>query len=329
MGSINLSLAISDYEHTRDLVNGVVKPVGIDLTSFVFEVEEVFFRFIKNREWDISELSLGEYAALRSSGDTSLTAIPVFPSRFFRQSSLCVLTESPLTKAAEIVGIRIGIPEWAQTAGIYARGWIEHDVGIPITAIEWLQAGVNEPGRLEKVKLNLPKGLNYTSKFDKPLSEMLLNGEIDAAMTARSPGPYEQGKGTIRHLLPDWRQVELDYYRNTSIFPIMHVIAIKSEIYEANPWIPMELLKAFELAKERSILRITNYSASRIPIPWGNAIAKESMSEFGNDFYPYGVENNRKTLETYLRYAYEQGVCMKHLSVEELFPSEVQGQFKT
>ena len=329
MTDLRLSLAISDYEHTRDLVHGVVKPMGIELTGLVYEVEEIFYRVAKNREWDLAELSMGKYAAFRSRDDDSLTAIPVFPSRFFRQSSLYVKTDSPLTKASELAGKRIGIPEWAQTASIYTRGWIEHDVGIPLSEIEWVQAGVNDPGRVEKVDLNLPDGVKYTSRPDSSLSALLLNGEIDVAMTARSPRPYENGDGTIRHLLPDWRQVEENYYSDTGIFPIMHVMALRKSVYEANPWVAMELLKAFDAAKARSLRRVTNYSASRIPIPWGYALAEEAIKAFGDDYFPYGINKNRKTLETYLRYAYEQGVCARQLTVDELFPSEVLGEYRT
>lgn len=329
MGDVQLSLAISDYEHTRDLVHGIVKPTGLELTAMVYEVEEIFYRFAKYREWDVAELSMGKYAAFKSQNDSSLTAIPVFPSRFFRQSSLYVKADSPLTDAKELAGKRIGIPEWAQTASIYTRGWIQHDIGIPLSEIEWVQAGVNDPGRVEKVDLNLPDGVRYSSRPDSSLSEMLLDGEIDVAMTARSPKPYEQGDGRLRHMLPNWREIEAAYYRDTGVFPIMHVMAVKSDAYEANPWIATELLKAFEAAKERSIRRLTNYSASRIPIPWGYAIAEDAIAEFGSDFYPYGVEANRKTLELYLQYVFEQGVCARELSVEELFPAEVGGEYRT
>tara|TARA_B100000676_G_C18041217_1_gene825095 strand:- start:918 stop:1907 length:990 start_codon:yes stop_codon:yes gene_type:complete len=329
MGDIRLSMAISDYEHTRDLVSGVVKPMGIELTSLVYEVEEIFYRFTMNREWDVSELSMGKYAALTSQDDTTLTAIPVFPSRFFRQSALYVRDDSPLTKATELAGKKVGIPEWAQTAGIYVRGWIQHDVGVPLRDIEWVQAGVNDPGRIEKVKLNLPDGVRYASRPESSLTEMLLAGEVDAVMTARSPRPYENGDGTIRHMLADWRQVEADYYARTGIFPIMHVMAMKRDVYDRNPWVARELLKAFEAAKDRSLKRAFNYSASRLPIPWGYALAEEAKATFGDDYFPYGVEANRKTLEAYLQYAYEQGVCARPLEVEELFPPEVGGLYKT
>lgn len=329
MSDIRLSLAISDYEHTRDLVHGVVKPMGIELTGLVYEVEEIFYRFTMNREWDVSELSMGKYVALKSQDDPSLTAIPVFPSRFFRQSSLYVRADSPLTKPADMAGKRIGIPEWAQTASIYTRGWIEHDVGIPLSDIEWIQAGVNDPGRAEKVSLNLPDGVRYSARPDSSLTEMLLCGEIDIAMTARSPRPYELRDGTIRHMFPDWREIEAKYYKDTGIFPIMHVMALKSATYNRDPWVAMELLKAFELAKERSLKRVLNYSASRIPIPWGYALAEDAVEEFGHDYFPYGVEDNRQTLEAYLAYAFEQGVCARPLTVEELFPPEVGGHFKT
>ena len=192
-----------------------------------------------------------------------------------------------------------------------------------------MQAGVNDPGRIEKVDLNLPEGIRYKSKPGSSLTEMLLNREIDVAMTARSPRPYENKENTVRHLLPDWRQIEADYYRDTGIFPIMHVIVLKSEVYNQHPWVAVELLKAFLDAKGRSLKRLTNYSASRIPLPWGYALVEDAMVEFGSDYFPYGLEKNRKTLATYLGYAHEQGVCSRLLTVEELFPPEVLGEFRT
>ena len=146
MADLRVTMAISDYEHTRDIVHGVVRPTGIELACFVFEVEEIFYRFTRHREWDVSELSMGKYVALKASGDETLTAIPVFPSRFFRQSSIYVLADSPLAAPEDLAGKKVGVPEWAQTAGIYARGWLVHDVGIPLRDIDWYQAGVNDPG---------------------------------------------------------------------------------------------------------------------------------------------------------------------------------------
>jgi len=329
MADLRVTMAISDYEHTRDIVHGVVRPTGIELACFVFEVEEIFYRFTRHREWDVSELSMGKYVALKASGDETLTAIPVFPSRFFRQSSIYVLADSPLAAPEDLAGKKVGVPEWAQTAGIYARGWLVHDVGIPLRDIDWYQAGVNDPGRVEKVALNLPDGVRYTQVPDRSLTEMLLAGDLDAVMTARSPGPYERGEGTIRHLLADWRAVEEAYYDETGIFPIMHVMAMGADTFRRDRWIAAELLKAFEAAKERSLKRVRSYSASRIPIPWGYDDAERAFARFGVDYYPYGIEANHKTLDAYLQYAHEQGICARRLAAEDLFPEEVRGQYKT
>ena len=161
MAPLTLSFAASEYDHFHDLVSGEVRAEGIALNYLKLSIEEVFFRFTRFREWDLSEMSMGKYSSLKSQGDDSLTAIPVFPSRVFRQSSLYVRADSPLEGARELAGKRVGIPEWAQTASIYTRGWIAHQVGVPLTAIEWVQAGVNQPGRVEKVALRLPDGISY------------------------------------------------------------------------------------------------------------------------------------------------------------------------
>ena len=328
MTDLRLSLAISDYEHARDLVHGVVKANGIDLVSQVFQVEEIFFRFTGHREWDLAELSMAKYVNFRSAEMPLVTAIPVFPSRVFRQSSLYVRDDSPLTRAEDLAGKKVGIPEWAQTAGVYAGGWLMHQVGIPLRDIEWVQGGVNEPGRVEKIDLKLPDGVVYRSVPDRSLTEMLLAGDIDAIMTAHSPTPFERGEDTIRQLLPDWHALEEAYFRETGIFPIMHVIAIRQETFEANPWIAMNLLTAFETAKRRSMDRALTFTASRFPIPWGFLHAARSKELFGEDPFPYGIEDNRTTLEAYLKYAHEQRISDRLLSVDELFPEEVRGRFR-
>ena len=179
MASLKLTFAASEYDHFHDLVSGAVAAEGIELNALNLTIEEIFFRFTKFREWDVSEMSMGKYVSLKSQGDESITAIPVFPSRVFRQSSLYIRSDSPLKGAEELAGKRIGIPEWAQTASIYTRGWLAHQVGVPLTEIEWVQAGVNQPGRVEKVALRLPDGIRYRPEPERSLNDMLLAGDID------------------------------------------------------------------------------------------------------------------------------------------------------
>ncbi|MEC7488629.1 MAG: 4,5-dihydroxyphthalate decarboxylase [Pseudomonadota bacterium] len=328
MSELTLTFAASDYEHTRDLTRGDIQAEGIDLRYLNLQIEETFFRFIKFREWDVSEMSFGKYIALKSQNDQSLTAIPVFPSRVFRQSSLFVVSGSNLQEASDLRGKRIGIPEWAQTASIYTRGWLAHDIGIPLQEIEWIQGGVNDAGRQEKVTLNLPDGVSSTPRPDRSLTEMLLGGEIDCIMSAHPPAPVENADGSILHLYPNYREIEEQYYRDTGIFPIMHVIALRGDVFEQNRWIAKNLLKAFTEAKDRAMLRVQEMTATRVPFAWCYEGAQKARRLFGEDFFPYGVEANRKTLEAFLRYGFEQGVCQRKVEVEELFPEEVQAEFR-
>jgi 4,5-dihydroxyphthalate decarboxylase len=328
MSRLKLTFAGSEYDHVHDLTSGVVRAEGIDLNYLKLTIEDTFFRFTKFREWDVSEMSMGKYASLKSQDDRTITAIPVFPSRVFRQSSLFVRAQGGIKTAADLGGKRIGVPEWAQTASIYTRGWLMHQVGIRLQDIEWVQAGVNQPGRVEKVALKLPAGVRYRSAPDKSLTGMLLEGEIDCVMAAHPPEPFEHGSREIVQLYPNYREVEEQYYRETGIFPIMHVIALRGDTFEANRWIAMNLLRAFEEAKKNSMRRATEFTATRFPFAWCYEAAGRARDLFGEDFFPYGIEPNRTTLGAFLQYGHEQGVCHRLLRVEELFPPEVQAEFR-
>ena len=325
---LHLTLATTDYDHVRDLVNGVVRADGIVLTGFVLPVEEIFFRFIKNQEWDISEMSFGKFIGFASQGNSPFIGIPVFPSRVFRHSAFYVRTDRGIKTAKDLEGKTVGIPEWAQTAGIYARGFLSEAAGVDLTKIKWVQAGMNEAGREEKVEFKLPKNIDYTSRRDTSLSAMLLSGEIDAAISARVPDAFTKSGGKIARLYPDYRAEEMKYYAATGIFPIMHVIALRRAVFERYPWVAMNLYKAFEQAKERSLERINDLTASRIPVPWAASIAGEWSKNFGADPFPYGLEANRKTLEAYCRFAHDQGVTAKKLTPDDLFPKEVRASVR-
>ena len=328
MSRLEITYAASDYEHTRDLTRGDIQAEGIDLRYLHLQIEETFFRFIKFREWDVSEMSFGKYIALKSQDDDTVTAIPVFPSRVFRQSSLFVLPDSGIRDASDLRGKKIGIPEWAQTASIYTRGWLVHNMGIPLQEIDWIQGGVNDAGRQEKVKLKLPDGVSYTPRPDKSLTQMLFDGEIDCIMSAHPPVPVEEGDDTIVHLYPNYQEVEERYYKDTGIFPIMHVIAMRGDVFRENRWIAMNLLKAFTEAKDRAMFRVQEMTATRVPYAWCYEGAQKARKLFGDDFFPYGIEPNRTTLEAFLQYGFEQGVCQRKVEVEELFPKEVQAEFR-
>lgn len=325
---LHLTLAVTDYDHVRDLVNGAVTADGIVLTAFVLPVEEIFFRFIKNQEWDVSEMSFGKFIGYAGQGNSPFIGIPVFPSRVFRHSAFYVRADRGIRTAKDLEGKTVGIPEWAQTAGIYARGFLAETAGVDLAKIKWVQAGMNEAGREEKVEFKLPAGIHYSQRRDTSISAMLLSGEIDAAISARVPDAFTQGGGKIVRLFPEFRSEEMRYYEATGIFPIMHVIAMRRAVFERYPWVAMNLLKAFEQAKHRSLERINDLTASRIPVPWAASVATEWGKSFGADPFPYGLEANRKTLEAFCRFAHAQGVTATKLTPDDLFPKEVRASVR-
>jgi 4,5-dihydroxyphthalate decarboxylase len=327
-GRLALALAISEYDHVRDLASGVVRPQGIAINALSFAVEEIFHRFTRYREWEASEMSMGKYTSLISQGERSITGIPVFPSRVFRHSSIYVRRDGKVRAPNDLRGRKIGLPEWAQTAAVYTRGMMVHEWGIGLDEVEWVQAGVDEPGRQEKVALKLPRGVRLTPRPDSSLDRMLLAGEIDAAMSAHAPRAFEARHPDIVRLFPDYRPVEEAYFRKTGIYPIMHVIALRREVLDRFPWVATNLLEAFEEAKRRSLARAREITASRFPVPWIAEIADRAGALFGGDPMPYGIEANRTTLASFLRFGFEQGVCHTLLQPEDLFPPEVQTTFK-
>jgi 4,5-dihydroxyphthalate decarboxylase len=324
--NVRLTLAISDYDHVRDLVSGDVAVQGIDLTCLEFPVEEIFFRFARHREWDISEFSLAKYCSLRAAGDDGIVAIPVFPSRSFRHSAIFVAARGPVDDPVALAGGRIGVPEWTQTATVYARGVLEHEYGVSTRDVNWFQAGTNEPGRIEGIALTPPPGISLTAVPDKTLNDMLIAGELDAVIAAHPPDGFSDG--TIVRLFSDYRAVEEQYYAATGIFPIMHTVALRSELLVENPWIAGNLYSAFVEAKRRGLERALDSNAPRYPVPWSFANAGRAVDIFGEDFWPYGLEPNRATLQGFLDYAFEQGVLSRELSCEELFVPAVLEAFR-
>jgi 4,5-dihydroxyphthalate decarboxylase len=323
MSKLTLSLAVNDYDHVRDLLDGRVAAQGIDLVPSVLPVEEIFYRTTHFQEWDLSEMSLAKYASLRSQGDDRLIGLPIFPSRVFRLSSLYVRSDGSVASPAALRGKRIGVPEWAQTASVYSRGWLAHDQGVALTDVEWVQGGVNQAGRKEKVAVRVPDGVRYRPSPEKSLTDMLLDADIDAILSARPPAPPPGREREIVRLLTDFETAERDYFERTGVFPIMHLIVMRRDVFTANRWIAGNLLKAFTQAKDASIARLEDITCSHFPLPWMSQRAAQARAMFGGDPWPYGVAPNRVTLDAFLRFAYEQGVCHRLMQADELFPPEM------
>lgn len=312
----------------RDLVSGRVAVSGIELTCLLLEVEEIFFRFTRYREWEVSELSLAKYCALRSRGDDSLDAIPVFPSRSFRHSAIYVRPDGPVDDPGALKGGRIGVPEWTVTATVYARALLEHEYGVRLADVAWVQGGTNEPGRVETLPVELPSGISVHPERNRSLSEMLIAGEIDALIAPHPPDAFSDRSGRIVRLFSDYPSEEEAYYSRTGVFPIMHVIVLRNDLHRRHPWAAANLYKAFLEAKERSIERMLDANAPRTPIPWAAANALRAKATFGQDPWPYGLEPNRPTLDAFLGFALEQGVCERRLEPDDLFAPQVLDSFR-
>jgi 4,5-dihydroxyphthalate decarboxylase len=320
MSDLPLTLGICDYDHVKDLKTGAVKPEGIDLTVIhTDKPEDVFGRIMRFREWDVSEMSFGRYVSLLSQGANDFTAIPVFPSRVARLSAFYVPSDTGIADASELAGKRIGVPEWAQTATIYARGWLAEEAGVDLAGVHWIQTGVENPGRPEPVELNLPAGIAIERVTDRSLWQMALAGELDAFIAAQMPEAMVAGDTRVRRLFPDHRAAEEAYHAKTGIFPIMHVMVIMNDVLAAHPWAAMNLYNALDRAKNNSIARLISGTRSYIPVPWGFVDALNAQKRFGPDFWPNGLEPNRPTLEAFLRFANAQGVTHRALKPEDLF----------
>lgn len=329
MTRLPLSLACWNYDRTQALADGTVRPDGIDLNVQVLEVEETFFRMLRHREFDCAEMSLSSYCVSLARPDPAFIAIPVFPSRMFRHGCIFVSAKSGIERPQDLIGKRIGVPEYQMTAPVWIRGVLADEYGVDPASVTWFTGGEEQPGREEKLKLDLPGRFKVVPIGpDQTLSQMLADGEIDALHTARIPSTFYTRPDAVRRLFPDFVSVEQDYFRRTGLFPIMHVVALRRDVYQANRWIARALCKAFAEAQERVYAELRVTASLKTMLPWQVAMVEQAVDLLGPDWWPYGVERNRAVLETFLRYHHEQGLSPRRLAVDELFAPECFEEFR-
>jgi 4,5-dihydroxyphthalate decarboxylase len=329
LSKLRLTLACWNYDRTNALADGRVRPDGIDLVYLTLPVEETFFRMLRHREFDAAELSLSSYTLSLFLPDPPFVAIPVFPSRVFRHSSIYVHSASGIQAPNDLIGKRVGIPEYQMTAGVWIRGILSDDYGVPATSVVYLTGGQEEPGRPEKLELDLPSGIRVERIGpEQTLSSMLCRGDIDALYTARVPSSFRSCGGAVKRLFEDFAASERQYFRRTGIFPIMHTVVIRRDVYQANPWVAQSLYKAFCAAQRCTYADLSETAALKVMLPWLTAHVEETRREMGHDFWAYGIERNRHTLATFLRYSHEQGLAKRLLEPERLFAPETLESFK-
>ena len=326
---IPLTLACEDYDRTRALRDGTVKADGIDLNYLALPVEEIFWRMLKFEEFDVAELSMGAYLVAASRGRARFVAIPVFPSRTFRHRCIFVHAGAAIERPEDLRGKRVGVPEYTMTASVWLRGLLQHEYGVAPGEIHWLQGGEEQPGRKDRVDFERPRGVRLDGiPQDRTLNEMIESGEIDALMSPRMPSCFLRGSPSVSRLFPDFKRVEMDYFRRTGIFPIMHVIVIRMPVYAENPWVAQSLFKAFSEAKDRCFSRLYDTNVLRVSLPWTDAEYEETRQLMGGDYWPYGYAANRHVLETLHSYLLEQGLIKQKLDLEKLFAPGTLEAFK-
>jgi 4,5-dihydroxyphthalate decarboxylase len=329
MSKLKLTLACWDYDRTRALREARVQPEGIDLNCLSLPVEETFFRMLRHQEFDVAEMSLSSYVMSLFQPEPPFIAIPAFPSRLFRHSCIYVHAGSGIREPGDLVGKRVGNPEYQMTAAVWIRGILADEYSVPVRSVVYLTGGEEEPGRSEKLPLDLPPEIRVERIGPgQTLSSMLARGEIDALYTARTPSCFRSGDGHVTRLFEDFATVERSYFRRSGIFPIMHTVVVRRGVYERDRWVAQSLYKAFCAAQQETYADLSQTAALKTMLPWLVAHVEETRREMGDDFWPYGVERNRPALATFLRYSYEQGLAKRLLEPERLFAPETLESFK-
>ena len=317
---IPLTFACGDYEIMRALKEGIVRPEGIELTVLTdMAPSPRHWRFLRNHEFDVAEVSGSGYVAARDQ-DLPFRAIPVFPHRRFRHGFIFINTSKGITKPTDLIGRKVGSKGYLFTAGLWMRGFLEHDYGVPHKSIEWLTE------LDEDVEFKPPPGLNITQVSEQQsLEDMLVAGEIDALLSPDLIKPLLTGDPRVGRLFADYKQEEIAFYRRTGIFPIMHVVGLKQEIVEKYPWVPVNLYKAFDEAKAIAMRRMENPRI--VPLAWYREAWEEQERILGKDPWEYGLgERNAANFERLVSYSQEQGLIRRRIPLDELFLNVSEGR---
>ena len=319
MARLQISVAMGDYDRNRALFDGRVQIDGCDPTYMLLSPEEMFFRAMRSRDFDITELSFSSYLVKHAKGESPYIAVPVFLSRAFRHTSIYVRKDR-VKKPEDLKGCRIGVPEYQLTAVVWARSILQDDYGVNPEDVTWVRGGIDTPGRPEKIKLDLPPGVTIeAAPAGHTISDLLDKGEIDAFIAPRPPSGAALSNPNVAWLFDDPTTVAKDYYRRTGIFPIMHVVGIRKELAEQNRWLPAAVFKAFGESKAKALELLADTSATKVTLPFVEEQLKAARETLGNDFWSYGVEPNRKTIEAFLHHHHAQGLSCRKVGLDELF----------
>jgi 4,5-dihydroxyphthalate decarboxylase len=321
---VHLTLACNIYDRSQPIVDGTIGIEGCDLTFVPLPPEEAHLRAFTGADFDVTELSMGSHLIATAAGGSPYVGLPAFISRSFRHSCIFIRKDRGIQSGADLRDKVVGVPEYQMTAAIWMRGILSQDFGVPSDQIAWRTGGMNAPGRKERMALNLPASFDVKPiGDDSSLSDALADGRLDAVITARTPACFERGDPTIGRLFENYRVVEEDYFTRTGIFPIMHGLGVRRNLVEEHPWLPRSIYKAFLEAKMMALGRFRETGSLAVSHPWISDERDRLVRLMGADFWPYGIEPNRVSLEAMVRYALEQGLIGRPVSVDELLYTNV------
>jgi 4,5-dihydroxyphthalate decarboxylase len=324
MARIKLTYAGEEhFDRTKALQTGQISPAGIDLNYMVVGVRELFRRQAQFAEFESSEMSVSTMAMMVSRGIDTFVGVPAFPSRHFRHRQIYVNVDAGIERPEDLVGKRVGIPEYQMTAALWIRALLQHDYGVMPADLHWHYGGLNSTDYAERLRHETPPGVRLDPiPRDQTLSQLLEDGELDAITSSQPPRHFREGSLRIRRLFGDYRAVERDYYERTGFYPIMHMVAVRRDVYEANRWVPVSLLQA--MAESRRIAYEQMHDPDTPPVghPWWHAELEDLDGLFGGDPYRHGFEHNLAILEAMTQYSFEQGLSTRKVDPEELFAPE-------
>jgi 4,5-dihydroxyphthalate decarboxylase len=320
MAKLRITVATWDYDRVRPIMDGRVPIEGCEINYLALEPEECFHRAYINREFEVSEIGFSPYLIARSRGVSPYVAIPVFLSRTFRHSAIYIRNDRGIVRPEDLRGRMVGVPEYQMSAALYARAMLHHQYGVAPMEISWMQGSLETWGRRDKFPLNLPEGFPLTeSPKGCSLSSLLDQGKIDAVITAHPPSCFLNGHPHIERMFRDVRTVERAYFAQTGIFPIMHAVGIREDVAAEHRWLAASVMKAFVEAQRICYRSFEETAALKVMLPWVAAEHAETVALMGEDYWAYGVEPNRRTLEAVARYSFEQGLAVRELTPVEMF----------
>jgi 4,5-dihydroxyphthalate decarboxylase len=320
MSKLQLSVAVGNYDRMRPLVDREVQIDGVDPVFMLQEPEEIFFRAFRHADYDICELSLSSYSVKTAAGISPYIAVPIFPSKAFRHTSIYVRDDAGINEPQDLKGKRIGVPEYQLTANVWVRLILEEEYGVKPSDVTWVRGGYEDPTRVEKITLQLPPDVRLESAPEgKTISGMLESGEIDAVVGPRAPSCFDRGHPQVRYLFDDPHAAAADWYRRTSLFPIMHTLGIRRELAEQHPWLPGAVTKAFEKSKAVALARLGDTSATKVTLPFVEDQLRAARTLMGDDFWSYGFAANEHVLNRFLAQHHAEGLSSRRLKARELF----------